>query len=202
MVLSPPQPIATQRHSLEAYRQMEETAEGRREFRDGEIVEMIGGSLHHAQIIFNLGFALGLYLKEREFRLFTSELRLWIPEYRRGTYPDVMVIDGQPQLNAPRQDEVLNPCLIAEVLSPSTEAYDRGDKFLCYRTIPDLREYLLVSSTQMLIDHYVKTDAQQWLLQSYQSPTQSITLPTLDVQLEIADLYKNVTFETAVPQPE
>jgi Uma2 family endonuclease len=210
MVLSLPQPIATQRHSLKAYRQLEETAEGRREFRDGEIIEMTGGSLEHSQIIGNLYYLLGTALKGTPFRLFPSELRLWIPSQQRGTYPDAMVFEGRPQLNAPRRDEVLNPRLIAEVLSPSTEAYDsrsetlreRGDKFLCYRTIPELREYLLISSTQMLIDHYVKTDAQQWLLQSYQSPTQSVTLPTLDVQLAIADLYKNVTFETAVPQPE
>ena len=92
------------------------------------------------------------------FRLYNSDLRVWIPEYNCGTYADLMLVDGQPQLNGERTDEILNPLVIVEVLSPSTEGYDRGEKFRKYRSLPSFCEYLLVSQTEPYIEQYHKLD--------------------------------------------
>jgi Uma2 family endonuclease len=183
--------LVTQRYSLDDYRQIEETTEGRREFRDGELVEITGGTLDHAQIIGNLYYLLRLGLMESRFRPINSELRLWLPIYRRGTYPDAMIIEGEPRLNDDRQDEILNPCLIAEVLSPTTEGYDRGDKFRMYRSIPEFCDYLLIDSTQILVDHYSKV-GDNWLLGSHQQNHKMVRIDNLGIELPIDELYNSV----------
>ncbi|MCC3508523.1 MAG: Uma2 family endonuclease [Microcoleus sp. PH2017_17_BER_D_A] len=109
------------------YRAMEETAEERHEYCNGEIIAMPGGSEVHSAIACNLLIHLGFLLRDTDFRLYNSDLRVWIPEYNCGTYTDLMVVNGEPEFNGSRTDEILNPLLIVEVLSPSTEAYDRGE---------------------------------------------------------------------------
>jgi len=132
--------------SLEDYRQQEQTAEFRSEYRDGEIVPMTGGSINHNRIVRNLIRLLDTaFLENKNFEVFPSDLRIWIPQYRRATYPDISVVSGEVVFNDDRADEILNPYLMVEVLSKSTENYDRGNKFLAYRSINTLREYLLVS---------------------------------------------------------
>ncbi|TAE42391.1 MAG: Uma2 family endonuclease [Oscillatoriales cyanobacterium] len=111
------------------YRAMEETAEERHEYCNGEIIAMPGGSEVHSAIACNLLIHLGFLLRDTDFRLYNSDLRVWIPEYNCGTYTDLMVVNGEPEFHGSRTDEILNPLLIVEVLSPSTEAYDRGEKF-------------------------------------------------------------------------
>ncbi|CAD5922180.1 putative protein sll1609 [Planktothrix agardhii] len=88
------------------------------------------------------------------FEPISSDLRLWIPEYKRGLYPDMMLFDDEPQLNGNRHDEVLNPLLIVEVLSPTTASYDRESKFRIYRTIPSFCKYLLIEQDEPFIEHY------------------------------------------------
>ncbi|HEY9798990.1 MAG TPA: Uma2 family endonuclease [Leptolyngbyaceae cyanobacterium] len=117
------------RYTLDEYRALEEKAEGRNEYRDGEIVPMLGGTLKHSRIGGNILTYFTSLLRDTQFEPINSDLRLWIPKYRRGVYPDVMIFDGEPQLNENRSDEVLNPVLIVEVLSPSTADYDRQSKF-------------------------------------------------------------------------
>ncbi len=109
-------------YTLEEYRQLEETAEFRSEYRDGEIVPMTGGTINHNRIAINICTFLKFALRGKNAEPFMSDLRLWIPRYRRGTYPDVMVIAGQPIFNEGRNDEVVNPVLIVEVLSHSTHS--------------------------------------------------------------------------------
>jgi Uma2 family endonuclease len=158
---SPPnitQDITTTHFTPDEYRVMEETAAERHEYRNGEIIAMAGGSEVHSAIASNLLIYLGFLLRDSNFRLYNSDLRVWIPEYNCGTYTDLMVVDGQPQLNGERTDEILNPLVIVEVLSPSTEGYDRGDKFRKYRSLPSFCEYLLVSQTEPYIEHYHKLD--------------------------------------------
>ena len=158
---SPPniaQDITTTRFTPDEYRVMEETAAEKHEYRNGEIIAMAGGSEVHSAIATNLLVYLGFLLRDSNFRLYNSDLRVWIPEYNCGTYTDLMVVDGQPQLNGDRTDEILNPLVIVEVLSPSTEGYDRGDKFRKYRSLPGFCEYLLVSQTEPYIEHYHKLD--------------------------------------------
>jgi Uma2 family endonuclease len=116
-------------YSPDEYRELEQAAEFRNEYRDGEIVQMSGGSINHSRIIRNLSIVLGNLLEGQPYELFHNDLRLWIPRYRRGTYPDVMVIEGEPVFNEGRSDEILNPMLIVAVLSKSTNNFDKKDKF-------------------------------------------------------------------------
>ncbi len=154
----------SQTYTLDEYRALEETSEFRSEYHDGRIIPMSGGTIDHNRIVRNLVRILDTAIRQEPYEVFTSDLRLWIPQYRKGTYPDVMVIADRPVFNDNRIDEVLNPCLIVEVLSKSTQGYDRGDKFLYYRSIPEFREYLLVSQSEYFIEHYRKTGEGQWSL--------------------------------------
>lgn len=189
------QPESKKTYTLDEYRALEEKAEFKSEYDDGEIIPMSGGTIDHNRIVRNLVRILDTAFWQKPYEVFTSDLRLWIPQYRKGTYPDVMVIEGNPVLNDDRTDEILNPCLIVEVLSKSTEGYDRGDKFLYYRSIPEFREYLLVSQGEYFIEHYRKTGEGQWLLQEYRGNDREIALESVGVSLVVGDLYEGVNFE-------
>jgi Uma2 family endonuclease len=192
--------IATERrYSLDEYRSREASAEERHEYRNGEIVLMPGGSASHSAIALNLAAFLLVVLRDSDSRVYGSDLRLWIPEMQRGTYLDVMVTDGAPVFNqdgkGDRTDEILNPVLIAEVLSPSTEAYDRGDKFRAYRTIPTLRHYLLISQDCPCVEHYEKIDDQRWSFLDCTDPKGAIILQQPDLEIPLAELYRRIDFE-------
>jgi Uma2 family endonuclease len=183
-------------YSPDEYRELEETAEFRNEYRDGEIVQMSGGSINHSRIIRNLSRVLGNLLEGQPYELFHNDLRLWIPRYRRGTYPDVMVIEGEPVFNEGRSDEILNPMLIVEVLSKSTKDFDKEDKFRFYRSIPELREYVLVSQYEFLVEQYIKTDSNEWLFREYEGETATVSFASVGVQMSMSDIYVKVVFET------
>ena len=182
-------------YSPDEYRELEETAEFRNEYRDGKIVQMSGGSINHSRIIRNLSRVLGNLLEGQPYELFHNDLRLWIPRYRRGTYPDVMVIEGEPLFNEGRSDEILNPMLIVEVLSKSTNNFDKDDKFRFYRSIPELREYVLVSQYEFLVEQYIKTDSNEWLFREYEGETATVSFASVGVQMSMSDIYELVVFE-------
>ena len=186
---SPPKTL-----SLEEYRNLETIAEVKHEYHDGEIIEMTGGSINHNSILINLIVLLKLALRGTNYRLQSSDLRLWIPQYNRGLYPDLMIIAGEPLFSDNRNDEILNPCLIIEVLSPSTSGYDRGDKFRYYRSIPQLNQYLLVSQGEILIESYSQTSENNWLLQEYTPARGILSLDSLGISLNLADIYEGINF--------
>ncbi|MEG3955723.1 Uma2 family endonuclease [Microcoleus sp. herbarium2] len=183
-------------YSPDEYRELEETAEFRNEYRDGEIVQMSGGSINHSRIIRNLSRVLGNLLEGQPYELFHNDLRLWIPRYRRGTYPDVMVIEGEPVFTEGRSDEILNPMLIVEVLSKSTNNFDKEDKFRFYRSIPELREYVLVSQYEFLVEQYIKSESNEWLFREYEGETATVSFASVGVQMSISEIYVKVVFET------
>jgi Uma2 family endonuclease len=119
--------------------ELELASETRSEYRNGEIVPMTGGTPDHNDIAGNLYILLKLALKGKNHRTFYTDQRLWIPDRTLYTYPDVMVIEKPLQLQTGRNDTVINPCFIAEVLSKSTQDYDRGEKFVAYRTIESFK---------------------------------------------------------------
>ena len=184
----------TKTRSLEEYRNLETIAEVKHEYHDGEIIEMTGGSINHNRLVRNLIRLLDNALRKTIYEVFPSDLRLWIPQYNRGLYPDLMIIAGEPLFSDNRNDEILNPCLIIEVLSPSTSGYDRGDKFRYYRSIPQLNQYLLVSQGEILIESYSKTSENNWLLQEYIPARGIISLDSLGISLNLADIYEGVDF--------
>jgi Uma2 family endonuclease len=199
-----PQDVTTTRFTLEEYRVMEETADIRHEYRNGEIITMPGGSEAHSAIASNLLIYLGFLLRDTDFRLYNSDLRVWIPEYKCGTYTDLMVVDGQPQFNGDacsgklRTDEILNPLLIVEVLSPSTESYDRGEKFRKYRSISSFCEYLLVSQTEPYVEQYHKLDgsSDRWQWQVYDHLDRLILLHSLNVEIPLAEIYRRINLSS------
>jgi Uma2 family endonuclease len=183
--------------TLEEYRAIEETAEERHEYRNGEIITMPGGSPAHSRITVDITTFLNLTLRDTNFQTYNSDLRIWIPSFDCGTYPDVLAIDGEPEFNGDRPDEILNPRLIIEVLSPSTEAYDRGEKFRKYRSIPSFCEYLLVSQTEPYIEQYHNLDRDsndRWQWQVYDSIEKSIVLHSLNIEVPLTEIYRRIKF--------
>jgi Uma2 family endonuclease len=181
------------RYNLDEYRAIARKAEGRSEYRDGEIVPMPGGSLKHSRIGRNILTYLTSILRDTQFEPINNHLRLWIPDHRRGLYPDMMVFEGEPQLNGDRRDEVLNPILIIEVLSPSTANYDRESKFRMYRSIKSFREYLLIEQDEPFIERYSK-QTQGWLLSEFNDLERAIPLESVGIELAIAEIYRGVVF--------
>jgi Uma2 family endonuclease len=187
-------------YTPDEYRKLEETAEFRSEYRDGEIVPMTGGTINHNRITRNICTFLQLGLRGKNAEPFMSDLRLWIPRYRRATYPDVMVISGEPVFNEGRNDEVLNPILIVEVLSNSTEDFERENKFRFYRSIPEFREYILVDQYEFLVEQYLKNESGQWLFQEYEGESATVSFASVGVQMSMSDIYVGVVIETGKNQ--
>lgn len=194
-IVSPIEP--PQRHSPESYLAIEVEAEERHEYRDGEIIVMAGGLPNHNQVAGNIYATLNFALRGKPYQAFVTDQRLWIPSQRLYTYPDVMVMPLPLELQEGRRDTVINPILIVEVLSNSTAAYDRGDKFTAYRSIPGFREYLLVSQSSRQIEHYVKGEGKKWDFQTYDETDTGVQLATVGVELTIGDIYDKVEFEVA-----
>jgi Uma2 family endonuclease len=179
----------------EEYLALEEAAESKSEYRDGEIVPMTGGTTNHNEITGNFYAHLKFALRGQNYRVFMLDVRLWIPRYRIYTYPDVMVIQGEPVYHENRQDTITNPVLIVEVLSKSTKNYDRGDKFEFYRSIPEFREYIMIDQYRYKVEQFAKTSEGKWLFTEYDSADSVLALSSLDFQIPLRDIYERVNFE-------
>jgi Uma2 family endonuclease len=184
-------------YTVEEYRQLEQTAQFRSEYRNGEIVPMTGGTINHNRITGNIFAFLKYALRGKNAEPFMNDLRLWIPRYKRGTYPDVMVIKGQPAFSEGRNDEILNPTLIIEVLSNSTEDFDRENKFRFYRSIPEFCEYVLVDQYEFLIEQYIKNESGEWLFRESEGESTTVYFGSIQVQMSMNDIYEGVVFDVA-----
>lgn len=181
-------------YTIEEYLELELTSEIRHEYRNGEIVPMTGGTPEHNRISGNLYIALSLFLKRKPYETFHVDQRLWIPAVSLYTYPDVMVVSKPLELQSGRKDTVMNPRFIAEVLSKSTQNYDRSEKFEAYRSIPTFQEYLLIDQYRIHVEHYVKTDVNQWLFTEYNDKNITLSLSCFELEIRVADLYENIDF--------
>lgn len=165
------------------------------EYFDGEVFAFAGGSQRHNLVAANVLASLHTQLRKRACTVYPSDMRVHIPRTGLYTYPDVVVVCDQAQFQDAEQDTLLNPTVIVEVLSPSTEQYDRGKKFQNYRTINSLAEYLLVAQDSARIEHYVRRLNQQWLLAEAQGLETAIDLPSIKCMLELADVYEKVELD-------
>jgi Uma2 family endonuclease len=181
-------------YTPEEYLEIEEKAEYKSEYRDGEFVPMTGGTTNHNKIALNLAASLKIALRRKNYDVYIGDVRLWIPRYRQHTYPDVMVIEGQPIYTGTSTTTVMNPMLIAKVLSKSTKNYDQGDKFLYYRSIPEFKEYILIDQYQYHVMQYVKSAQSQWLFTELEHESATLSLQTVDFKIELRDLYEQVNF--------
>lgn len=182
-------------YSPEEYLALEETADAKSEYIDGQIFPMAGGSTNHNQITGNLYAELNFAFKKLDYRVFMSDVRLWIPQKRIYTYPDVMAVVGEPEYFNNRTDTITNPQVIVEVLSSSTKGYDQGGKFEAYRTIATFEEYLLVDQTKIYVEHYSKTANKRWSLREYDAEDTAITFASVEFQISLADVYNKVKFD-------
>ena len=176
----------------EQYLAIDRAAEFRSEFVDGEMFAMSGGSLRHARLQRNLLFELQSALRDTGCEAFTSDMRVRVPATRMYAYPDVTVICGKPVLSDEQQDILLNPVVIFEVLSPTTEKYDRGLKFQHYRAIESLKDYILVDQNQVLIEQFTRQDDNTWTLRDYQLLDQELTIPSINVSLPVRRIYDRI----------
>jgi Uma2 family endonuclease len=184
----------TRYYTPEEYLELEEKAEYKSEYRDGEIIPMTGGTTNHNKIAGNFYAYLKFGLKKQNYDVYIGDVRLWIPRYRQHTYPDIMVIQGEPIYTGANTTTVMNPLLITEVLSKSTSNYDQSDKFMYYRSIPEFKEYILINQYQYHVMQYVKTDDSKWIFTELQSESDILTLETIDFQITLSDLYEQVNF--------
>lgn len=181
----------------EEYLALEVKSDIRNEYRNGEIVPMTGGTPAHNEISGSLFFLLKVALRKQPYSIFMTDQRLWLPNANVHTYPDIMLMPRPPELKAGRKDTVMNAILIAETLSGSTAAYDRGDKFAHYRTMETFQEYVLIHQYRPCVEHYVKQSGNQWLFTEYVGLEASFTLTTVDVAIALIDLYDGIEFEVA-----
>jgi Uma2 family endonuclease len=178
------------------YLALERAAETKSEYLDGEMIAMTGASYRHSLITLNIGAELRQQLKGRDCTVHTTDLRVLVPATGLYTYPDVIVVCGEAALADEFLDTLTNPTALIEVLSPSTEGYDRGRKFEHYRSLDSLREYLLVSQEEPKVEQYVRQDDERrWLFSAQTGLAATVTLPSIRCQLALAEIYERVRFE-------
>ena len=165
----------------------------RSEYINGKIIAMSGASYAHNLITANISGELRNRLKGSKCAVFAIDMRVSIPSATSYFYPDVGVVCGEPRFEDDVFDTLLNPIVIVEVLSPSTEAYDRGDKFAHYRQLQSLQEYILVSQDKVRVDHYVR-HAAQWILTDFQKLEQHLPLTSIQCELPLQEIYERVPF--------
>ena len=175
----------------EQYLAIERKAEFRSEFHDGEMFAMAGATEAHTLIAGNLHAALHGFLRGKNCRVYFGDLRIRAAAAKLYMYPDLSVVCGESKFAGDEFDVLLNPNLIAEVLSPSTEAYDRGRKFEHYRTIESLSQYLLIAQDRMHLDLFTK-GREGWFVASFSNPLDRVELSSIGCSLSPGDLYENV----------
>lgn len=182
------------KYTTEEYLALEEKAEVRSEYDNGEITAMAGGSLNHARIIGNIDRSFSVKLS-KDCESITTEIKIRVENYRKFYYPDVFVFCGKPVFYQKRNDTVINPILIVEVLSDSTEAKDRGEKLLAYRTLESLQEYVLVSQTKAIVEQYTKNADGNWIHIATIGLKSAVKFEAVGIELSLEEIYQRVEFE-------
>lgn len=182
--------------SREDYLRLERQANYKSEYHKGQVFAMAGASRNHNRIVTNVSTALDLQLKSRNCNNYSSDMRVSIQNGERYLYPDIVVTCGEEKFEDNNKDILLNPIIIIEVLSPSTEAYDRGAKFLYYQTIESLREYVLISQYPRRLEIYCKQMDGAWLYRSLNEMPAKLELESIDCMLASEDIYSKVDMES------
>ncbi len=177
-------------YTKEEYLSLEDQSKWRHEYHKGEVVAMAGGTLEHSQISSNVIRALGNAIGRKNCRALTSDLKVELAD--SYVYPDAFVICGDVEFAQGRKDIVKNPCLLIEVLSESTEQYDRGEKFEQYRNIPSFKEYMLISQSKPSVEVFFKQDDKHWLMTVITDLDDAVPLQSLDTAIPMREIYDKV----------
>ena len=186
-----PKPFLT----LEDYLKIERAAECKSEYYGGEMFAISGARRAHNLISMNVGSGLHAQLRRRPCEVYPSDMRVLVSATGLYTYPDVVVACSEPQFADGVMNTLVNPTLLVAVLSPSTEAYDRGRKFEQYRKIESLRQFLLVASDRVSVELYTRQASGLWLFSSASEPDEEVDLETIECRLRVGDIYEKVEFE-------
>jgi Uma2 family endonuclease len=178
------------------YLAAERVSESRSEYLDGVVCPMTGGSVNHVKIVGNLIVELGTQLRARDCHVFPIDLKIRLPGSRKFFYPDVSVVCGELQFHDERRDIIINPLLVIEVLSKSTEAFDRGAKFQAYQTLDSLKEYVLVAQNKPMVEQFVRQADGKWTYTSVAGLEGSLSLPSVECTLSLSAVYSKVDFDS------
>ena len=190
-----PSPLITEQEYLAG----ERIADVKHEYVNGRVYAHAGASRNHNILVANLVASFIIALRERNCHVFPSDMRVAVPIKRSYFYPDVTIICGDEWYSDQHSDTLINPTLLIEVISSSTEAYDRGMKSQYYRHIPSLREYLLVTQHQVHIEHYIR-QPKDWRLIDYRERTDMIELHSIGCVISVADIYAKLDLPNAQPE--
>ena len=195
-----PMSVQPRRHWTPAdYLAFERSHPDKHEFVDGQIVLQAGGSRNHALIGTNVTSSLHQQLRQRPCMVYGSDMRVVIPQARRYVYPDITVLCGAASFEDALDDSLTNPTLIIEILSPSTERYDRGKKFQAYQTLDSFQEYLLIAQDATMIEHFVRRSDKLWTFDVITDANAVITLTSIDCTLRVEDIYEKIVLPPADP---
>ena len=186
---------AEQRFSPEEYLALERRAEYKHELIDGQIVAMTGASESHNLMVMNVGASLHSQLRSTPCKVFPSDMRVQVDQARFYTYPDLVVVCDEAKYGDGELDTLLNPTLIIEILSPSTEAYDRGEKFRRYRSVGSLQEYVLITQDRPHVERYVRQSKGDWLLSEFEGLGAEVELRSIGCRLRLNEVYERVKLE-------
>jgi Uma2 family endonuclease len=177
------------------YLTIERDSDVRHEFHQGQMVAMAGMSERHSAIIASTQFRLYGQLRGGPCRVYTTDVRVRITTTELYAYPDLLIVCGNRQFADDQRDTLLNPTVIIEVLSPPTEGYDRGRKFLHYQKIPSLREYLLIAQEVPVVEQFVRQDDGRWLYSAASELGDLLHLDAINCILPLADIYELVNWD-------
>ncbi len=181
-------------YTPEEYLELEEKSQEKNEYRNGEIIPMVGGTTNHNKICLNICRNFPLTIDNNDYDVFMESVKLWLSEHNIYTYPDVMVIKDKPIYYGKSKSNVINPQIIIEVLSSSTEGYDRGKKFESYRSLPTFQEYILVDQYCYSVTQYIKQSNNNWLVNFYTGEEAILKLGSVNWEISLKDIYQRIDF--------
>lgn len=181
--------------SIENYLAMERASQDKHEYYAGEVYAMAGASVPHNRIVRNALSSIDVYLREKSCEVFPSDLKINVKTKSAFVYPDLSIVCGGLQLYQDTDDIITNPSVIVEVISPHTERYDRGKKFMLYRQLPSFKEYFLISSMEMRVERFTRTSLDTWTMKEYTEPGGVIAVESTNQRILLAELYRDVVFE-------
>jgi len=181
--------------SPDEYLANERRAEQKSEYFNGEIFAMAGASRRHNLLVFNLAAAVDRQLGNRQCEAYVNDMRVKVDKTGLYTYPDVSIVCDEPQFEDEELDTLLNPDVIIEVLSESTEDYDRGTKFEHYRSLTSLSDYLLVAQDRIQVVHYARQKDNTWLFSEYTSPSDTILIASINCEIALEEVYKKLSIK-------
>ncbi len=182
-------------YTPQEYLALERKAQDKSEYFNGEIFAMTGASRRHNVMVANVLAALHGQLKKRPCEIYPSDMRVKVSPTGLYTYPDVVVVCGEPRFDDEQKDTLLNPTVLVEVLSKSTASYDRGEKFEHYRKLDSLNEYLVIAQNKHHVEHYVRQPDNQWLLSETDDIQSIVNLSSIECHLSILDVYDKIEID-------